>query len=245
MSLQDVLLSHIFPPRGEQRAPTAQAAATSATTTDVDATLVAACIRAADADPTIDQDPFITFEYSSSPLDSLSHISDTQLVPDATIPITLSDHLRGVDSVIRFDGSVDEPGQYPLLLSVYGAATRILIQTPEIFRGGVIPLFKAWDSARASELAGGAHGRGDLEVMELNERGVTRRAHIMWEHKRELVLLLIILLAFVDQAMGPGGVRLALRPDRTPILLDQDLHPHVLKWCCQVSLNPGFDQRFL
>ncbi len=237
MSLQDLLRSHVFPPRGEYRSPTADLAGTSTTTTAVDPTLVANCIRAGDRNC---PSPIITFEYSDSLLDSLAHVLDQTLIPEAPVPPKFIGYLSFLDTLIQYDSAIDEPAHYTLLQQTYGNLTRMLLETGNIYPGGERPPFKSWELAKIPEgrRSGSGHGKTDLEARGLDEYGVQTRELILWEYKRSIVLLLAYLLSLVKAAMSPGGLRLGLSPDGLPALVNSGLSDHAYKWCCQVRLCP-------
>lgn len=243
MSLLDTLLDHKFPSRGSHSAPTAQTASTRTTTTTVDIDLVAACVRAAAADPH-DPHPSITIEQDDGPLEMLSSALDHHLLCDSAPPPAFSAYLPGTSTQVIYDTAVDEPQHYPLLKSVFGILCQLLFEAQDIYISGRVPTWTTWELAR-NPYEGGGNGRTDLEAIRLASTSGRERAGILWEYKRDLVLDLNHLLALVAAAMRPRGLRLSLDERGRPMLDDPELsadsalYDHLLKWCCQVSVGSG------
>lgn len=231
-SLQDLLSRHTFQQRGFMHPPTATQASTSNTTTVPKPALVAACLRAADpTNPT----PSITFELSDQPLGSLSQLLSDTLIPNAPIPPLVLSHLTGTETTIGLDTARDEAGQYSLVLYVYAFLTTLLISEATIFLHPRPP-FRSWHSASAPNRIN--DGKGDFEVRELDEDGLPRRSSVLWEYKRNLVLLLYLLRRFLQAARRQGGVQLTLSPNGETTLgnsVTEELDDHIRKWCCQVN----------
>ena len=242
MSLLDTLRDHRFPPRGEMQPPTQPRPSTSTITTAVDMELVAACIRASSSDPN-DPDPRVSFHQDDGLLNSLADALRHHLLPDVLTPAQVTEHLVGSSSSIRYDRAISEVGHYSLLLDVYSIICQFLFDTQEIYRPSRLPRYATWLLAGNPEEGTGRQGKTDLEVVWLVS-AVRKRSGILWEYKRDAVLFLPYLMAFVGCAMRDGRLCLRLDSSGRPTLdgLDFDtdrrseMYDHVLKWCCQVSL---------
>lgn len=264
-SLLDTLQSHIFPPRGLHRTPTAPRPATSTQTTVVDIALVAACIRASSPD-SIDSNPNPSVVFSclntqdedederihrveggrGDVHDILTTLSSTP--SDLVLPLSIPtpefvSQLQASTPIIQYDSATDKFQHYALLITVYRLLILLLFLSPSNFVGDQKPPLASWELALPPVGPGGS-GKSDLEGIRMDGLGVPRRSGILWEYKRGLVLPLALLMIMVASGMRPGGFRLGLDREGEPVLDDDTLGDHVLKWCSQAS-PPYFTPRSL
>lgn len=237
-SLRHILDTHVFRPRPSQtevRLTVPPPGAETSGTTRVNPELVARCIRA--ADPT-NLHPTITFLSSDVPLDTLSSLLDDLVPTTALAPDVFITALAGSETHIRRDISHNGQQQCSLVSLVYRTLVAILMETAGIFEQGRRPPVAAWESAGAPLV--GTLGPSDFAAWGVARTGSPSHLGILWEWKRELVLLLSYLRTF--WAAGAGGVVMSLDPGGSPTLTfpaGSTPNDHIQSWCNQVRTFPS------